>query len=151
MWLIARSKNLSGRKHFPVECDQSYAQLNNSPVRAALFQTKRRVRRLFAHFVALAQGYIQELHNFRHRIVLRSSKQYRAMPLRVGPACHLGQTGLPEECIRTRDCIRDIEHFAAFHPRATVIDWGHFREGWEAGEKWNRNNQCSCTSASSTS
>jgi len=149
---IAKSKDLFEREHFRDECGASYVQWSTLPRRVFLSQTtRRRVRAQFCYLIALGEGYRRELRNFLHRLALRSAKRYLAMPLQVGAACHLDPTGVPVECIRTRDCIRGIKNFAASHPTATVMDWDHFREGWEAGEKWSRDNRCSCTSASGTS
>jgi hypothetical protein len=149
---IAKSKDLSERERFQDECGSSYVRWSTLPRHAFLFQTIRRwVRASFCNLIAQGQGGRQELRNFLHRLALRSAKRYPAMPLQVGVACHLDPTGVPVECIRTRDCVGDIKNFAVSHPKATVMDWDHFREGWEAGEKWGRSKRCSCTSASSTS
>ena len=148
---IAKSKDLFEGRYFRHECGSLYVHWSTLPRRAFLSRTIQTVWRRLCHDLALIGGYRLELRNFLRRIVLRSARQPYPMLLQMGPVHHSAPTGLPEECIRKRDCIRDIENFAAAHPTATVNDWAHFREGWEAGEKWSRGNQCSCTSAKSTS
>jgi len=145
----ARSKDRAEGKHCPPLFVQSGDSWSSARVRVFLFQTTRLVRTQLVYRIALVAGCTRELRSLLYRIALLFTERHHLGILPVGAACHLGPTGVPQECIRTRDCTRDIENFAASHPKATVIDWGHFREGWEAGEKWSRYNQCSCTSANS--
>jgi hypothetical protein len=148
--LTAKTKGHSGERRYPLEFVVSYAPWSIARLRASLSRTIQLARRRFEVKMGLPQGYKLELRSFLHRIALRSEKSRQSFFLRLGAVCHLGQTGLPEECIRMRDCTRDIESFVASHPWATAIDWDHYREGWEAGARWSQNSHCTCTSANTT-
>jgi hypothetical protein len=91
-----------------------------------------------------------EVRNFLHRIAFRFGIPCHQQVVELGRVYHQDDSQAPEVCIRRRDCSRDIENFSALNPTATVIDWAHFREGWEAGAKWAAHNSCSCISESST-
>jgi len=90
-----------------------------------------------------------ETRSFLHRIAFRFGTPCHSQGIELGRVYHPNENQPLEVCIRRRDCIRDIENFAALNPTATIIDWDHFREGWEAGPKWGARNSCSCTSESS--
>jgi hypothetical protein len=148
--LRPKSTDRAERERFPVESGASCVQWNTVSDRVLRFQTIRRAfrKRLLCQ-IALVVGCTLEIRNCLYRIALLFSKRYPATLLQMGAVFHSDPTGVPVECIRTRDCIRDIENFSATRPWATIIDLVHFREGWEAGEKWSAHTRCSCTSANS--
>jgi len=53
---------------------------------------------------------------------------------------HIGQLGgSPQDALRnaqTLACIRDMQHIAASHRWASLLDRGLFVEGWNLGAKW---------------
>ena len=150
--LIAKMTDHSEPSRYPPRVAQSYARSSTVLNRASLFRTiVRRIVGKLRYLIALARGCIRELRSCLRRIALLFAERHRLTHLPVGAACHLGPTGVPQECIRTRDCIADIKNFAERYPWATLFDWEHFREGWEAGEKWGRNTQCFCSSANEES
>ncbi len=148
---ISKTTDRAEGKHCLPEFVQLNALWSIARLRVFLSRTIQQARRHFAVKMGLIEGYKLELHSLVRRIALRSEKSRESFLLHLGPVFHLGPTGLPEECIRMRGCTRDIENFAASRPWATAIEWEVFRDGWEAGARWNQNNRCICTSANTVS
>ena len=132
-----------------------FVQLNDrmsiAHVRAFLFETNRRAKCLRRRIHELSVVGRLEVRSLIFRIGLQLGKRRQFHLVDLGAACHPDQNGLLSECIRVRDCSADTESFAASRPWATIIDWQVFREGWEAGAQWSRDNQCSCMSTNRTS
>ena len=114
------------------------------PSRVYLFRANRVLRLWCFARMGQLRGCKREVRSFLHRISLQFGKRYHRPILRLGPVLHRDSAGHPQMCIRTRDCIRDIESFSVSHPWATSIELENYRVGWEAGARWASRNRCSC-------
>lgn len=110
-----------------------------------LSETPAHLLRAWNHLaaVSLLCGFWLEMRSFLLRIGFVCKTRPDIHGVHIGPAFQQFPSAERwEPCIRTRDCMRDIESLVADYPWATIVDRQAFRDSWRKGAEWALGSAC---------